>query len=63
MNPRHARSIECPILPVPALIVVKHQVTKNGNHDHEAAQYDGKEGIRLLSPVGPLLHVVLQLET
>jgi hypothetical protein len=39
-------------------IIVKHQETKSGDHEHEPGQYDGK------SRVGPaVVQFVLQFET
>jgi hypothetical protein len=44
-------------------MVVKHQETKNGDDDNEAAQDDGKQRICPPRAVGAVMHIVLQIET
>ena len=50
-------------MPMAVPMIVKHQETKNGDDDHEAAQDDGEQGICPPHAVGALMHIVLQIET
>ena len=63
MKGHHAGPVKRTIMPMAVPMIVKHQETKNGDDDHEAAQDDGEQGICPPHAVGALMHIVLQIET